>query len=174
MWGGTSLADQRGYRILFPTTAGMNPANAPPHPLRQQSRNASTMLIEDTLTWLRGKHSLSMGGSWTEYDLWRKDQQLVPNLSLGATGGGLPNLATGDPAQGMFGAGEFSRRIGRAVEPGAGALRDAHRPRHTDKRQREIATKIVGSTDTSGSLLSALACGKQGSSSRTPGVSGRT
>ena len=74
----------------------------PPVPRPRQSRNASTLLIEDTLTWLRGKHSFSMGGSWTQYDLWLKNQQLVPNLSLGATGGGLPNLATGDPAQAMF------------------------------------------------------------------------
>jgi hypothetical protein len=28
MWGGTSVADQGGYRILFPTTAGMNPTDA--------------------------------------------------------------------------------------------------------------------------------------------------
>jgi hypothetical protein len=101
LWSGTSVADQGGYRILFPTTAGMNPTNASPASTTQK-RDATTMLIENTLTWLRGKHSFSMGGSWTQYDLWRNDQQLVPNLSLGATGGGLPNLATGDPAQAMF------------------------------------------------------------------------
>jgi len=106
MWSGTSVADQRGFRILFPTTAGMNPTNAS-GAATPQARNASTLLIEDTLTWLRGKHSISMGGSWTQYDLWLENQQLVPNLSLGATGGGLPNLATGDPAQGMFSATNF-------------------------------------------------------------------
>jgi hypothetical protein len=106
MWGGTDVADQGGFRVLFPTTAGMNPTNAS-NAATPSSRNASTMLIEDTFTWLRGNHSLSMGGSWTQYDLWLKNQQLVPNLSLGATGGGLPNLATGDPAQSMFGAANF-------------------------------------------------------------------
>jgi hypothetical protein len=106
MWGGTSVADQGGYRILFPTTTGMNPANAS-GAATPQSRNASTLLIEDTFTWLRGKHSLSMGGSWTQYDLWLKNQQLVANLSLGATGGGLPNLVTGDPALAMFNATNF-------------------------------------------------------------------
>ncbi len=84
----------------------MNPANVSSNST-PASRNASTTLIEDTFTWLRGKHSLSMGGSWTQYDLWSKNQQLVPNISLGATGGGLPNLQTGDPAQGMFGAANF-------------------------------------------------------------------
>jgi hypothetical protein len=106
MWGGTSVADQGGYRILFPTTAGMNPTDAS-NAATPSSRNASTLLLEDTFTWLRGKHSLSMGGSWTQYDLWLKNQQLVPNVSLGATGGGLPNLVTGDPAQAMFGQANF-------------------------------------------------------------------
>jgi hypothetical protein len=106
MWGGTSVADQGGYRILFPTTAGMNPTD-PSNAATPSSRNASTMLIEDTLTWLRGKHSLSMGGSWTQYDLWLKNQQLVPNVSLGSTANTLTNLVTGDPAQGIFNATNF-------------------------------------------------------------------
>jgi hypothetical protein len=101
MWGGASVADQGGYRILFPTTAGMNPADAS-NAATPSSRNASTMLVENTLTWLRGSHSLSMGGSWTQYDLWLKNQQLVPNVSLGSTANTLTNLVTGDPAQGLF------------------------------------------------------------------------
>ena len=107
MWGpGTSVADQGGYRILFPTTTGMNPANAS-GAATPQSRNASTMLIEDTFTWLRGKHSLSMGGSWTQYDLWLKNQQLVANVSLGSTANTLTNLVTGDPALAVFNAANF-------------------------------------------------------------------
>jgi hypothetical protein len=94
-WSGTSVADQLGYRVLFPGTAGMNPTSANPiGGFNPQSRNASTLLIEDTLTWLKGRHSFSMGGSWTQYDLWLKNQQMVPNVTLG--------IATGDPAQGMF------------------------------------------------------------------------
>ena len=43
-WSGTSVADQRGYRIRFPTTAGMNPASANPSGnFNPQSRNASTL-----------------------------------------------------------------------------------------------------------------------------------
>ena len=65
------------------------------------------MLIEDNLSWLRGKHSLTMGGSWTQYDLWLKNQHLVPDLSLGSTAAALPNLVTGDPALAMFNAANF-------------------------------------------------------------------
>ena len=106
MWGGTSVADQGGYRILFPTTVGMNPDNAS-GAATPSSRNASTMLIENNLSWLRGKHSLTMGGSWTQYDLWLKNQNLVPDLSLGSTAAALPNLVTGDPALAMFNAANF-------------------------------------------------------------------
>ena len=28
------------------------------------------MLIEDTVTWLKGSHSISLGGAWTQYTLW--------------------------------------------------------------------------------------------------------
>jgi hypothetical protein len=94
-WGGTSIADQKGFRILFPGTAGMNPTSAnQTGGFNPQSRNASTLLLEDTVTWLKGRHSFTMGGSWTQFDLWLKNQQMVPNISLG--------IANGDPAQGMF------------------------------------------------------------------------
>jgi len=94
-WQGTSVADQNGFRIAFPTTAGMNPVG--PNPVgnfNPQSRNASTLLVENTLTWLKGRHSFTMGGSWTQFDLWLKNQQMVPNISLA--------VINGDPAQAMF------------------------------------------------------------------------
>ena len=41
----------------------MNPVSAnPTGSFNPQSRNASTLQIENTLTWLKGRHSLSMGG----------------------------------------------------------------------------------------------------------------
>ncbi len=44
-----------------------------------------------------------MGGSWTQYDLWMKNQQMVPNLSL--------SVGNGDPALGDV----RRRRISRAL-----------------------------------------------------------
>ena len=99
-WSGTSIADQLGFRIVFPNTAGMNPVSAnPTGGFNPQSRNASSLLLENTLTWLKGRHSFSMGGSWTQFDLWLKNQQMVPNLNIG--------IANGDPAQSMFTAANF-------------------------------------------------------------------
>jgi len=49
-----------------------------------------------------GAAQLTMGGSWTQFDLWLKNQQMVPNLFLGARLAASPNLVTGDPAQAMF------------------------------------------------------------------------
>ncbi len=58
------------------------------------SREASTKVLENTLTYLKGSHSLSIGGSWTQVDLWLKNQTLVPTLSF--------DVVTGDPALGLF------------------------------------------------------------------------
>jgi hypothetical protein len=100
MYAGTSVAEQRGFRVTFPNTAGMNPVSAnPTGAFNPQSRNASSLLIEDTVTALRGRHSLSMGASFTQYDLWLKNQQIVPNIALG--------IVNGDPAQSMFVAANF-------------------------------------------------------------------
>ena len=61
----TSFANQQGFSLRFPTinsalqSPGPNPA--------PQSRNANSLLIEDTVTWLRGSHNISMGGSYTQY-----------------------------------------------------------------------------------------------------------
>ena len=105
MFSGTSVADQRGFLMVFPNVAGMNPVG-PSGPtgtgavqFNPQSRNASTLLVEDTLTWLRGNHSFSMGGSWTQYNLWLKNQQAVPRVNFG--------IVNGDPAQSMFNAANF-------------------------------------------------------------------
>jgi hypothetical protein len=100
MYAGTSIANQNGFLIGFGTTAGMNPVSAnPTGGFNPQSRNASSLLIEDTMNWLRGRHSLSMGVSWTQYDLWLKNQQMVPTITFG--------IVQGDPSAGMFTAANF-------------------------------------------------------------------
>ena len=68
MWGGTSVADQAGYHLAFSVCCGNNAsqltnAEGPPTP---SSREASTINIEDTLTWIKGTHSFSFGGAYTQ------------------------------------------------------------------------------------------------------------
>lgn len=58
------------------------------------SREGSTRVVEDTVNWLKGRHSLTFGGSYTQGRVWLANQQMVPTVAFG--------IATGDPADAMF------------------------------------------------------------------------
>jgi Carboxypeptidase regulatory-like domain/TonB dependent receptor/TonB-dependent Receptor Plug Domain len=75
-----SAVNQQGFSLRFPTinTALTSPGNTP----APQSRNANSLLIEDTLTWLRGSHNISMGGSFTQYDIWSLNSNMVPQVTF--------------------------------------------------------------------------------------------
>ena len=83
-----SLVPQQGFSLRFPSVnsnlQSPGPAPAP------QSRNANSTLIEDTVTWLKGAHSISMGSTFTQYDIWAKNSMLVPQISF--------SVLTSDPA----------------------------------------------------------------------------
>jgi hypothetical protein len=59
-----------------------------------QAREASTRIIDDTFTWIKGGHSFAFGSTFTQGDLWIDNQQIVPSITFG--------LVTGDPAIGLF------------------------------------------------------------------------
>ena len=101
MWGGTSVADQTGYHLALSACCGNNDAaltNAGVTPT-PSSREASTKNIEDTLNWIKGSHSFSFGGAFTQADLWLRNQTLVPTINFG--------IASGDPADAMFAPANF-------------------------------------------------------------------
>ncbi len=58
-------------------------------------RNAPTKVIEDTLSWSKGTHSLSFGVNWSKFSVWLLSQRTIPTISLGVD----TNL---DPARTMF------------------------------------------------------------------------
>ena len=58
------------------------------------SRQASTRVAEDTLTWLKGRHSVTTGMNFLQADVWLANQAYAPNLQFG--------VVTGDPAEAMF------------------------------------------------------------------------
>ena len=61
MFGGTSVADQGGFALNVDQRArGID--RTPASRRTPSSREASTKIIEDTLNWLKGTHSLSFGG----------------------------------------------------------------------------------------------------------------
>jgi hypothetical protein len=82
----------------FHLTLGNGISNAGPAP-NAQSRNVNTYRVENTMSWLKGSHSLSFGGSFERMDSWNKFKTTVPTLTFGVLGA--------DPASGMFTAANF-------------------------------------------------------------------
>ena len=102
MWGGAGgVGDQRGYRLNWNASCcgtGATLTN-PGLGAGQSSREASTTVIEDTASWLKGRHAVSFGGSMVQSDVWLQNQTLVPTVTFG--------LITGEPAISMFTAANF-------------------------------------------------------------------
>ena len=91
MYTGT-LANQNGFQLNFPSVgSGLTNPGASASP---QSRNANSLLLEDSINWLKGAHSLTLGGSFTQYDIWMKNSSLLSTVNLG--------VPTGDPALALF------------------------------------------------------------------------
>ncbi len=91
LWSGP-LANQGGFHLNFNNALSpMTNAGAGPTP---SGRDAYHRSIEDTFNWLKGSHSLSFGGSFTQFDLWQENQMIVPELRFG--------IVQGDPAEAMF------------------------------------------------------------------------
>ena len=76
----TPVADQAGFLLNINTVGGItNAASTGSY----SAREASTKVIEDTLSWLKGSHSIQAGGSWTRTDVWLQNQQYVPTMNFG-------------------------------------------------------------------------------------------
>ncbi len=96
MFKGTSVADQAGFALglgSFPTSNNSG-LTSPTSRTAPSARNNPTIDVNDSVTWLRGTHSFSFGGSFTHIGLWAWDQTVVPSITFG--------IATGDPADAMF------------------------------------------------------------------------
>ena len=94
-YGGTSVADQGGY-LLGISAAGITNATPGPTP---SSRDAPYREIADSLTWLKGSHTLGFGGSFVQVNLWSKSQTVVPTINFG--------MVSTDPALTMFNPANF-------------------------------------------------------------------
>ncbi|HEX6975241.1 MAG TPA: TonB-dependent receptor, partial [Vicinamibacterales bacterium] len=62
-------------------------------------RDAPTYMVEDTLNWLKGSHSISAGANWTQINFRYDGGSLVPTISFG--------VDSSDPATAMFNTGNF-------------------------------------------------------------------
>src|SRR5262245_47193713 len=103
MWSG-SVANQNGFQLnlngaccaTFVTTAtnqtnNINNASSGPG---LSSREGSTKVVYDHMTWIKGEHSFAFGVDYTQADVWLKNSTTVPTISFGVT--------NDDPAAGLF------------------------------------------------------------------------
>lgn len=93
---GQSVGNMGGYAIAW---SGFKSISNAYSISTNSSREGSTRVVENTLNWMRGRHSLSIGGSVTRGDVWLRNKRHVPLATLG--------MATGDPADAMFNATNF-------------------------------------------------------------------
>jgi hypothetical protein len=102
MWSGAGgVGNQAGFRLRFDSACcgtGFVLTN-PGLGNTQSSREAGTKVIEDTATWLKGRHNVTIGGSMVQADVWLQNQTLVPAVTFG--------LITSEPAFSMFSAANF-------------------------------------------------------------------
>ena len=88
-----SVANTNGFHLNFPNV-GQGLTGAAVNGAAPQSRNATDVTAENMLTWLKGQHSFTMGGSFSRFDIWMKNSSLVPQISFG--------MVANDPALGLF------------------------------------------------------------------------
>jgi hypothetical protein len=63
------------------------------------SREASTKVVDNTLNWIKGSHSVQTGMNYTRGDVWLKQQTYVPTIQFG--------INANDLAESMFTTGNF-------------------------------------------------------------------
>ncbi len=95
LWSG-SLANQGGFHLNLNNPTFIAPAGAAAN---TSARDAWNRSIENTVNWQKGSHSFNFGGSFTNFQVWIENQQVVPELRF--------DTVQGDPAEAMFVAANF-------------------------------------------------------------------
>jgi hypothetical protein len=94
---GTSVADQGGFLLNINRASGIeNAAQSGAY----SAREASTKLVENTLNWIKGNHSIQTGMAFTQGDVWLENQLRARTIDFG--------VDSADPANGMFTTANFS------------------------------------------------------------------
>jgi hypothetical protein len=83
--------DQDGWGLSFPANVG----NGVTHTIAPAPRNTTTWSVENTLNWLRGAHSFTLGGSMAGVHNRGTTYNEATNIVLGFD-------TTNDPAAGLF------------------------------------------------------------------------
>jgi len=84
------VANQMGFKLNMGAAGITNPDNG----ASVSSREPTTRVIESTLTWLKGSHSLSMGASYTRLGIWTRGTDATTTLAF--------NVLDADPSIAPF------------------------------------------------------------------------
>jgi hypothetical protein len=85
------FADYGGYALGMSAFRGIaNPYSV----ANNSSREAATTVLEDTVTWVKGKHNMNFGASVVQSNVWVRRQQHAPTVGMG--------VVAGDPADALF------------------------------------------------------------------------
>ena len=90
-----SVANTQGFFLDIDNLDISNPAETPNY----SAREATTRIVENTLSWLKGNHNVQAGFGFTQAEVWLHNQRIVPTLAFA--------VASDDPALGMFSAANF-------------------------------------------------------------------
>jgi hypothetical protein len=92
------FSDTNGYRLNFNGACCGTGAQLTNWSLGagQSSREASTKVVENTTTWLKGNHNIQFGGVMVQADVWLANQTLVPTANFG--------IIAGEAAESLFNA----------------------------------------------------------------------
>jgi hypothetical protein len=85
----SQFENQDGYALGFPISTG------PTYNTNPAPRNTTTWSVDNTLNWLKGKHSFSMGGGYAGVFNRQNGYNVVPSITLGFD-------TNTDPAEFMF------------------------------------------------------------------------
>ncbi|HSG01471.1 MAG TPA: carboxypeptidase-like regulatory domain-containing protein, partial [Vicinamibacterales bacterium] len=89
MWS-SPVANEGGFKLGISTANINNPSSGS----AISSREGSTWVVENTVNWQKGSHSLNLGGSLTMGRVWLRNQTQVPSITF--------DVSTNDPAKAMF------------------------------------------------------------------------
>ena len=96
MWNGP-VANQGGFYLNMAQAMGFNTVSQGMNAGAAgttSGRDAYHHIFEDTLNWLKGSHSVNIGASYAQFQLWQENQMIVPELRFG--------VEPGDPADALF------------------------------------------------------------------------
>ena len=92
------FSDTNGYRLNFNGACCGTGAQLTNWSLGsgQSSREASTTVVENTTTWLKGHHNVQLGAVMVQADVWLQNQTLVPTANF--------DIISGEAADAIFNA----------------------------------------------------------------------